>query len=165
MAIKKTAAKKTTVKPVAAKKPAVKVPRASAKPAVKAPRPTRRTVIATELAPKAIGPYSQGIRANGFVFCAGQTPIDPETSKLIDGDVSAQTRRVLQNLGAILDAAGTSLSKVVKTTVFLTDMANFKAMNEVYAEFFPVNPPARSTFAVAGLPLGASVEIECIALE
>lgn len=154
MAIKKTAAKKTTVKPVAAKKPAVK-----------APRPTRRTVIATELAPRAIGPYSQGIRANGFVFCAGQTPIDPETSKLIDGDVGAQTRRVLQNLGAVLDAAGTSLSKVVKTTVFLTDMANFKAMNEVYAEFFPVNPPARSTFAVAGLPLGASVEIECIALE
>ena len=165
MAIKKTAVTKTTVKPVAAKKPAVKVSRASAKPAVKAPRPTKRTVIATELAPKAIGPYSQGIRANGFVFCAGQTPIDPETSKLIDGDVSAQTRRVLQNLGAVLDAAGTSLSKVVKTTVFLTDMANFKAMNEVYAEFFPVNPPARSTFAVAGLPLGASVEIECIALE
>lgn len=165
MAIKKTAAKKTTVKPVAAKKPAVKVPRPAAKPAVKVPRPTRRTVIATELAPRAIGPYSQGIRANGFVFCAGQTPIDPETSKLIDGDVSAQTRRVLQNLGAVLDAAGTSLSKVVKTTVFLTDMANFKAMNEVYAEFFPVNPPARSTFAVAGLPLGASVEIECIALE
>ena len=165
MAIKKTAVKKTTVKPAAAKKPAVKVSRASAKPAVKAPRPTKRTVIATELAPKAIGPYSQGIRANGFVFCAGQTPIDPETSKLIDGDIAAQTRRVLTNLGAVLDAAGTSLSKVVKTTVFLTDMANFKAMNEVYAEFFPANPPARSTFAVAGLPLGASVEIECIALE
>ena len=165
MAIKKTTVKKATVKPVAAKKPAVKVPRASAKPAAKAPRPTKRTVIATELAPKAIGPYSQGIRANGFVFCAGQTPIVPETSKLIEGDIAAQTRRVLQNLSAILDAASTSLSKVVKTTVFLTDMANFKAMNEVYAEFFPVNPPARSTFAVAGLPLGASVEIECIALE
>lgn len=161
MAIKKTAVKKATVKPVAVKKPAAKAPRASAKP----PRGTKRTVIATDLAPRAIGPYSQGIRANGLVFCAGQTPIDPETSKLIDGDIAAQTRRVLTNLGAVLDAAGTSLSKVVKTTVFLTDMANFKAMNEVYAEFFPVNPPARSTFAVAGLPLGASVEIECIALE
>jgi 2-iminobutanoate/2-iminopropanoate deaminase len=165
MAIKKTAVKKSAAKSVAAKKPAVKVPRVSAKPAAKAPRATKRTVIATELAPKAIGPYSQGIRANGFVFCAGQTPIDPETSKLIEGDIAAQTRRVLTNLGAVLDAAGTSLSKVVKTTVFLTDMANFKAMNEVYAEFFPANPPARSTFAVAGLPLGAAVEIECIALE
>jgi 2-iminobutanoate/2-iminopropanoate deaminase len=164
MAIKKTAVKKPAVKSVAAKKPAVKVPRASAKPAAKAPRATKRTVIATELAPKAIGPYSQGIRANGFVFCAGQTPIDPETSKLIDGDIAAQTRRVLQNLNAILEAAGTSLAKVVKTTVFLTDMANFKAMNEVYAEFFPEHPPARSTIAVAGLPLGAQVEIECIAL-
>jgi 2-iminobutanoate/2-iminopropanoate deaminase len=150
----KTMAVKATKKP-AAKKLAAKV----------AVRPTKRTVIATELAPKAIGPYSQGIRADGFVFCAGQTPIDPETGKLIDGDISAQTRRVLRNLAAILDAAGTALSKVVKTTVFLTDMANFKAMNEVYAEFFPINPPARSTFAVAGLPLGASVEIECIALE
>lgn len=149
MVVKKAVAKKTAAK----------------KPAVKAPRATKRTVIATELAPKAIGPYSQGIRANGFVFCAGQTPIDPATSKLVEGDIAAQTRRVLQNLGAILDAAGTSLSKVVKTTVFLTDMANFKAMNEVYAEFFPEHPPARSTFAVAGLPLGASVEIECIALE
>jgi len=149
MAVKKAVAKKTSAK----------------KPAVKTPRATKRTVIATELAPKAIGPYSQGIRANGFVFCAGQTPIDPATSKLVEGDIAAQTRRVLQNLGAILDAAGTSLSKVVKTTVFLTDMANFKAMNEVYAEFFPEHPPARSTFAVAGLPLGASVEIECIALE
>ena len=149
MAVKKAAPKQAVAK----------------KPAMKAPRVTKRTVIATELAPKAIGPYSQGIRANGFVFCAGQTPIDPETSKLIEGDVGAQTRRVLQNLGAVLDAAGTSLSKVVKTTVFLTDMANFKAMNEVYAEFFPEHPPARSTFAVAGLPLGASVEIECIALE
>ncbi len=129
-----------------------------------APRQIRRTVISTELAPKAIGPYSQAIRANGFVFCAGQTPIDPAVGKLIEGDVQAQTRRVLQNLGAILEAAGTSLSRVVKTTVFLTDMANFKAMNEVYAEFFAEHPPARSTVAVAGLPLGAQVEIECIAL-
>ena len=153
-AVKKTTAKKTTVKkPVAA-------PRASAKP----PRRTKRTVISTELAPKAIGPYSQAIRVNGLVFCAGQTPIDPAAGKLIEGDVPAQTRRVLQNISAILEAAGTSLAKVVKTTVFLTDMANFKAMNEVYAEFFPEHPPARSTIAVAGLPLGAQVEIECIAL-
>jgi 2-iminobutanoate/2-iminopropanoate deaminase len=152
---------------MAVKKTAVKTsPKAAAKkPAVKAPRKTKRTVIATELAPQAIGPYSQAIRANGLVFCAGQTPIDPETGRLIEGDVGAQTRRVLHNLGAILAAAGTSWGRVVKTTVFLADMANFKAMNEVYAEFFPVNPPARSTFAVAGLPLGAAVEIECIALE
>lgn len=154
MAVKKTAVKKATVKPAVTKKLVAK-----------GPRLTKRTVISTELAPKAIGPYSQGIRAGGFVFCAGQTPIDPETSRLIEGDVGAQTRRVLRNLGAILEAAGTSLSKVVKTTVFLTDLANFKAMNEVYAEFFPINPPARSTLAVAGLPLGASIEIECIALE
>ena len=145
--VKKTAAKKTVAKKTAA-----------------APRQTRRTVISTELAPKAIGPYSQAIRANGFVFCAGQTPIDPAVGKLIDGDVPAQTRRVLHNLSAILETASTSLSRVVKTTVFLTDMANFKAMNEVYAEFFPELPPARSTVAVAGLPLGAQVEIECIAL-
>jgi len=145
--VKKTAAKKTVAKKTAA-----------------APRQTRRTVISTELAPKAIGPYSQAIRANGFVFCAGQTPIDPAVGKLINGDVPAQTRRVLHNLSAILETAGTSLSRVVKTTVFLTDMANFKAMNEVYAEFFPEHPPARSTVAVAGLPLGAQVEIECIAL-
>lgn len=135
------------------------------KKATAAPRQTKRTVISTELAPRAIGPYSQAIRVHNLVFCAGQTPIDPATSKLIEGDVAVQTRRVLQNLGAVLDAAGTSLARVVKTTVFLTDMTNFKAMNEVYAEFFPEHPPARSTIAVAALPLGAQVEIECIALE
>ena len=134
------------------------------KAAVKVPRPTKRTVISTELAPKAIGPYSQGIRIGDLIYTAGQAAVDPAIGKLIEGDISAQTRRTLQNIGAILDAAGTSLSKVVKTTVFLTDMANFKAMNEVYAEFFPEHPPARSTVAVAGLPLGALVEIECIAL-
>jgi 2-iminobutanoate/2-iminopropanoate deaminase len=145
--------------------PAKKTMKKTATPkSVAAPRQTRRTVISTDLAPKAIGPYSQAIRTNGLVFCAGQTPIDPAVGKLIEGDVQAQTRRVLQNLGAILEAAGTSLSKVVKTTVFLTDMANFKAMNEVYAEFFAEHPPARSTVAVAGLPLGAQVEIECIAV-
>jgi 2-iminobutanoate/2-iminopropanoate deaminase len=121
-------------------------------------------VISTELAPKAIGPYSQGIRVGDLIYTAGQAAVDPAIGKLIEGDISAQTRRTLQNISAILDAAGTSLSKVVKTTVFLTDMANFKAMNEVYAEFFPEHPPARSTVAVTGLPLGALVEIECIAL-
>ena len=153
---------KKTVKKTTAQKPAAKKP--PVKKVAAAPRATKRTVISTELAPKAIGPYSQAIRVNGFVFAAGQTPIDPVTSQLIEGDVSAQTRRVLQNVSAILEAAGTSLSKVVKTTVFLTDMANFKAMNAVYAEFFPEHPPARSTIAVLGLPLGAQVEIECIAL-
>ena len=157
-AVKKPAVKKPAATKSVAKKAAA--PRASAKP----PRGTKRTVISTELAPKAIGPYSQAIRVNGFVFCAGQTPIDPAMGQLIEGDVAAQTRRALENIRAILDAAGTSLTKVVKTTVFLTDMANFKAMNEVYAEFFPEHPPARSTIAVAGLPLGAQVEIECIAL-
>lgn len=156
MAVKRTA---KTTKKAATKKVAVK------QAAVKAPRATKRTVIATDLAPKAIGPYSQGIRANGLVLCAGQTPIDPATGQLIVGDIAAQTRRVLQNLSAILEAAGTSLSKVIKTTVFITDMANFKAMNAVYAEFFAEHPPARSTIAVAALPLGALVEIECIALE
>ncbi len=152
-------AKKTTRKATA--------PRTSAKPSRKrtqSPRGTKRTVISTEFAPRAIGPYSQAIRVNGFVFAAGQTPIDPATGRLIEGDVQTQTRRVLQNVSAILEAAGASLSKVVKTTVFLTDIANFKAMNEVYAEFFPEQPPARSTVAVAGLPLGAQVEIECVAL-
>ncbi len=152
-------AKKITRKAIA--------PRTSVKPSRKSaqsPRETKRIVIGTELAPRAIGPYSQAIRVNGFVFAAGQTPIDPATGQLIEGDVQIQTRRVLQNVSAILEAAGTSLSKVVKTTVFLTDMANFKAMNEVYAEFFPEQPPARSTVAVAGLPLGAQVEIECVAL-
>lgn len=152
------AAKKTTRK--VTKKAAVKAPRASAKP----PRGTKRTVISTELAPKAIGPYSQGIRVGDLIYTAGQAAVDPAVGKLIEGDIGAQTRRTLQNISAILDAAGTSLSKVVKTTVFLTDMTNFRAMNEVYAEFFPEHPPARSTVAVAGLPLGALVEIECIAL-
>jgi 2-iminobutanoate/2-iminopropanoate deaminase len=157
----KAAARKPAAKKPAARKAAAKAPRAAAA----RPRATKRTVIATDLAPKAIGPYSQGIRANGLVLCAGQTPIDPATGQLISGDIAAQTRRVLQNLSAILEAAGTSLSKVIKTTVFITDMANFKAMNAVYAEFFPEHPPARSTIAVAALPLGALVEIECIALE
>jgi 2-iminobutanoate/2-iminopropanoate deaminase len=125
---------------------------------------TKRTVIATELAPQAIGPYSQAIRAGDFLFTAGQVPIDPATGQLIEGDISAQTRRALLNVRAILEAAGTSLQKVVKTTVFLANMNDFSAMNAVYAEFFPANPPARSTFAVAGLPRNALIEIETITL-
>ncbi len=123
-----------------------------------------RTVITTERAPKAIGPYSQGICVDNVVFTAGQVAIDPATGKLIDGDIAAQTRQVLLNLAAILEATGTSLSNVVKTTVFLVDMSDFVAMNSVYAEFFPTAPPARSTVQVAALPLGAHVEIEAIAI-
>ena len=125
---------------------------------------TEKTIISTENAPEAIGPYSQAIRANGFIFAAGQTGLDPATMELVAGGVEAQARQVLTNLKHVLEAAGTSLDRVVKTTVFLTDMANFAAMNAVYMEFFPENPPARSTVAVAGLPKGGLVEIEAVAL-
>lgn len=123
-----------------------------------------KTVISTEHAPKAIGPYSQVIRAGDFIFAAGQTGLDPSTMELVAGGVQAQARQVLTNLKHVLEAAGSSLSRVVKTTVFLTDMANFATMNAVYMEFFPENPPARSTIAVAGLPKDGLVEIEAIAL-
>jgi 2-iminobutanoate/2-iminopropanoate deaminase len=122
-----------------------------------------RQVISTEKAPKAMGPYSQGIRSGDFVFCAGQAGLDPATGRLVEGGIEAETRRVLQNLSAVLEQAGTSLKNVVKTTVFLTDMGEFKAMNAVYAEFFPGTPPARSTVQVARLPADARVEIEAIA--
>ncbi len=124
----------------------------------------QRQVIHSTQAPKAIGPYSQAIRVGDFIFCAGQTPIDPATGNLIEGDIEAQTRRVLQNLNEVLKAAGTSMERVVKTTVFLLDMNDFQRMNAVYAEFFPTNPPARSTVQVARLPRDARVEIELIAL-
>ena len=123
-----------------------------------------RQVVATDNAPKAIGPYSQAIKANGFIFVSGQIPLDPATQQLIDGDVAAQTDRVLQNLTAILTAAGSSLAQVVKTTVFLKYMDNFGAMNEVYARYFADAPPARSTVAAAGLPRDVLVEIDVIAL-
>jgi 2-iminobutanoate/2-iminopropanoate deaminase len=134
------------------------------KPRSAAPKATKRTVISTELAPKAIGPYSQAIRVGDFIFTAGQIPIDPATGQLIEGDISAQTRRALMNVSAILDAAGTAMSKVVKTTVFMANMNDFSLMNAVYAEFFPEDPPARSTFAVAALPRNALIEIETITL-
>jgi len=118
----------------------------------------------TDNAPKAIGPYSQAIRANGFLFCSGQIPLDPATMQIVEGDIEIQTRRVLTNLQAVLEAAGSSLSRVVKTTVFLQDLGEFARMNAVYAEFFTGAPPARSTVQVAALPRNAKIEIECVAL-
>ena len=123
-----------------------------------------RNVIHTESAPKAIGPYSQAIRIGDFVYTAGQVSIVPATGDLIAGDIEAQTRQALNNLKAVLEAAGSGLDKVVKTTVFMTDLGDFTRMNGVYAEFFPSQPPARSTVQVAALPKGAMVEIECVAV-
>lgn len=123
-----------------------------------------REKLHTDQAPAAIGPYSQGIRAGDWVFCSGQLGLDPATGQLAAETVEGQTRRALQNLSAVLAAAGADLAHVVKTIVFLTDMEHFKAMNAVYAEFFGDAPPARSTVAVKALPLGALVEIEAIAL-
>lgn len=123
-----------------------------------------RERIQTNGAPAAIGPYSQAIASDTLVFASGQIALDPTSGQLIDGDVQAQTRGALQNLSAVLEAAGSSLTQVVKTTVFLTAMSDFAAMNEVYGEFFSGEPPARSTIAVAELPKNARVEIEAIAL-
>jgi len=123
-----------------------------------------RDVIATKDAPQAIGPYSQGIRANGFVFVSGQVAIDPSTQQVISGDVAAQTDRVLKNLSAILKTAGSGLEKVVRSTVFLKNMGDFAAMNEVYGRYFSTAPPARSTVEVARLPKDVLVEIDVIAL-
>lgn len=120
-------------------------------------------VVSTDQAPKAIGPYSQAIRVGDFIFCAGQAGLEPATGVLVKGGIEAETRRVLQNLAAVLQAAGSSLSRVVKTTVFLTNMDDFQKMNAVYAEFFPANPPARSTVQVSRLPKDACVEIEVVA--
>jgi 2-iminobutanoate/2-iminopropanoate deaminase len=123
-----------------------------------------REVIATPNAPQAIGPYSQAIRANGFLFVSGQIPLDPASGQLVAGGVAEQTRRVLQNLQAIVEAAGSSMDKVVRTTVYLKDMGEFAAMNEVYAKFFPQSAPARATVEVARLPKDVRVEIDLIAL-
>lgn len=125
---------------------------------------THKEIIHTAAAPAAVGPYSQAVRNGNFLYTAGQIAIDPAVGKLIDGDVTAQTEQVLRNLSAILQAGGADLTHVVKTTVFLQDMADFAAMNAVYAAFFGPKPPARSTVAVAGLPLGARVEIEAVAI-
>ncbi|KAA0228878.1 RidA family protein [bacterium] len=125
-----------------------------------------REVIKTSSAPAAIGPYSQGIRvsAGKMLFTAGQVPLDPATGQMVTGDIKAQTRRVLENVKAILQAAGASFEHVVKTTVFMTDLNEFAAMNDVYAEYFATNPPARSTVEVRALPKGAKVEIETMAI-
>ena len=123
-----------------------------------------KEVIATDRGPKAIGPYSQAIRANGFLFVSGQIPLDPATQQLVAGDVRAQAERVLENLKGILEAAGSSLDRVLRATVFLADMNEFAAMNEVYGRYFPSQPPARSTVQVARLPRDARVEIDVIAL-
>jgi 2-iminobutanoate/2-iminopropanoate deaminase len=123
-----------------------------------------RNVISTPNAPKAIGPYSQAIRARGLVFVSGQVAIDPATQQVIEGDVAAQTERVIKNLSAVLSSAESSLDHVVRTTVFLKNMNDFAAMNEVYGKFFNVTPPARSTVEVARLPKDVLVEIDVIAL-
>lgn len=122
-----------------------------------------RQIISTDRAPKAIGPYSQGIVHNGIAYLSGQIPLDPATGELVPGDVAAQTERVLENLKAVLEAAGASLTSVLKTTVFLKDMGDFPVMNEVYGRYFRQNPPARSTVQAAKLPRDVMVEIDAIA--
>ena len=123
-----------------------------------------KEIISTEKGPKAIGPYSQAVKANGFVFTAGQVPFDPATGQLVDGDVGRQTARVLENLKAIVEAAGSSLDRAVKATVYLKEMNDFAAMNEVYARYFPSNPPARSTVEAARLPRDVRIEIDLVCL-
>lgn len=122
-----------------------------------------REIISTDRAPGAIGPYSQAIKTGGMVYCSGQIPIDPVTGEFVSNDIAEQTEQVLKNLTAVLEAAQTSLANVVKTTVFLADMSDFAAMNEVYGRFFSENKPARATVQAARLPRDAKVEIECIA--
>lgn len=122
-----------------------------------------RLTFSAEAAPKAIGPYSQVVVYGGVAYLSGQIPIDPGTNQIVDGDITAQTERVLENLKAVLGACGASLGSVLKTTVFLRDMADFPKMNEVYGRYFPAQPPARSTVQAARLPRDVSVEIDCIA--
>jgi 2-iminobutanoate/2-iminopropanoate deaminase len=124
----------------------------------------KREAVRTAGAPAAIGPYSQAVRAEGLLFCAGQIPLDPSTGKLVEGGIEAQTERVLQNLEAVLSAGGATLRSVVKTTVYLVDLGDFPAMNSVYGKFFPKDPPARATVQVVKLPAGALVEIDAIAI-
>jgi 2-iminobutanoate/2-iminopropanoate deaminase len=123
-----------------------------------------KEIIHTAAAPGVVGPYSQAVRAGGFIFTAGQIALDPASGKMVGETIEEQTRRVLDNLKAVLEAAGSGMHKVVKTTVFITDMGHFARMNSVYAEYFPAAPPARSTLPMASLPLGGLVEIECVAL-
>jgi 2-iminobutanoate/2-iminopropanoate deaminase len=120
--------------------------------------------IATDKAPAAIGPYAQAVKANGMLFCSGQIALDPATGELVSGGVAAQTERVMENIAAVLAAAGTGFDRVVKTTIFLTDMGDFGVVNEIYGRYFADHKPARSTVAVLSLPRGALVEIEVVAL-
>jgi 2-iminobutanoate/2-iminopropanoate deaminase len=123
-----------------------------------------KQIISTGDAPKAIGPYSQAVAHNGLLYLSGQIPLDPESMQIVDGDIAAQTHRVMLNLKAVLEAAGSSLDQVLKTTVFIKDMTEFAAMNQVYGEYFNANPPARATVEVARLPRDVKVEIEAIAI-
>jgi 2-iminobutanoate/2-iminopropanoate deaminase len=125
-------------------------------------RPVRQ-IVKTSNAPAAVGPYSQAVRASGLVYTSGLIGLDPATGHMVGGGVAAETRQALANAQAVLEAAGTSLGQVLKTTVYLTDMADFRTMNDVYSAFFPVDPPARTTVSVVALPLGARVAIEAVA--
>src|SRR5881275_2384251 len=122
-----------------------------------------KKIISTNEAPAAIGPYSQALRSGGFLFCSGQIPLDPKSGQIVSGDIAAQTRRVLDNIAAVLTAEGLTFDNVVKTTIFLTDLGDFQTVNEVYSSYFKQDPPARSTVQVSALPRGAKVEIEAIA--
>ncbi len=124
----------------------------------------KRGIVSTPKAPAAIGPYSQAVQIGDLIYTAGQIPLVPETGKLVEGGIEEQTRQVMQNLANILEAAGSSLAHVVKTTIFVTNLGDFAAINKVYGTFFAHDPPARSTVQVAALPLGASVEIEAVAV-
>jgi 2-iminobutanoate/2-iminopropanoate deaminase len=123
-----------------------------------------KEIISTSEAPGAIGPYSQAVRTGRFLFCSGQIPLDPKSGQLVAGDIAAQTRRVLENIAAILKAEDLSFDRVVKTTIFLTNLGDFQTVNEIYGSYFKQDPPARSTVQVAALPKGANVEIEVIAV-
>jgi 2-iminobutanoate/2-iminopropanoate deaminase len=123
-----------------------------------------KAIVTTSLAPAAVGPYSQAVVANGFVFCSGQIPLDPETNELVEGDIGAQTRRCMKNLAAVLEEAGSDLDQLVKVTVYLADIADYADFNAAYEGFVGTSPPARAAFAVKDLPKGARIEIECIAL-
>jgi 2-iminobutanoate/2-iminopropanoate deaminase len=123
-----------------------------------------KKIISTSEAPAAIGPYSQAVRTGSTIYCAGQIPLDPQTGQIVSKDISEQTRRVLDNISAILKAEGLSFQNIVKTTIFLTDLADFQTVNEIYASYFKQTPPARSTVQVPALPKGASIEIEAIAV-
>lgn len=123
----------------------------------------KRKIITSEEAPSAVGPYLQAVEAGGFVFVSGQIPLDPATGRMVEGDITTQTRRVMDNVGAILRAAGLGFADIVKCTIFLADMADFPAVNEAYAAYFPQNPPARACIQAAALPKGARIEIEAVA--